>query len=581
MKNNRSLWEKLFNFYCLQHAFILVAVVFLLGCTQQIIKLEKETSSQKPSSDVYAQGVIQQTIYGQVEGTIDEGTSGLVWRGIRFAKSPAGDLRWRPPQEPEKWEGVKEAKSHAPICIQGTGGSGEEDCLSVDIYRPNSGETGLPVYVWIHGGSNSAGKAAGNNLSYFAKEANVVAVAIQYRLGPFGFFKHDALNTGDPQGDSGNYGLLDQMLALSWVKKNISFFGGDPKNVTAAGESAGAHNILSLMMSKYTKGLFQKAIYQSGGMEVIQLPRAKDQSDAYVKNLKLTSTGKALAKELRALDAKAILKAKPKNARFGTIVDGHVIPDSYYCLLEAGDYNKMPIIMGGNRNENSFWMLLGGGPDRKWRKLWGITSKKRKKTVADILTPEEQKNFALTNSITGRLWQAKQVHAVARSMRKFQEDVYVYDFQWGGTKGTDVEFVFGAAHANEIAFFNFMPIFDIWAKGRSITEENKAARLALAKAMRTYYAQFLHTGNPNGKAADLPEWKIWSNEKDGLKTLNLDASSEPGSADLNVYMTKREYRLNDLHKEIDELTDQTTQSYIKGVATKRRWVEPLCTKTTD
>jgi len=538
MNTKRSFGQGRRNFYRLIPAIVLVAVVFILITSSLALSNENQPN------------LIRKTIYGQVEGAIDQATNGLVWLGIRYAKSPTGDLRWRPPQEPEKWEGVKEAKSHAPIGIQGTGGTGEEDCLFLDIYRPNSEETGLPVYVWIHGGANETGKAAGNNLSFFAKEANVVAVCIQYRLGPLGFFKHDALNTGDPVADSGNYGLLDQMFALSWVKKNISFFGGDPKNVTAAGESAGAHDILSLMMSKYAKGLFHKAIYQSGGMEVIRLPRAKKQSDGYVKNLKLTSTGEALARELRALDAKVILAAKPKNTRFGVIVDGHVIPDSYYCLLEKGDYNKVPIIMGGNRNEYTLWLLLGGGPKRKWGKLWRITSKSRKKTVAEILTPEEQKTYALTSSITGRLWQAKQVHAVARSMRRFQEDVYVYDFQWGGTKGTDVEFVFGAAHANEIAYFNFKANFDIWAKGKSITEENKAARLALAKAMRTYYAQFLHTGNPNGKVK-LPVWEKWSNEKNGVKTLNLDASSEPGSADLNVFMTTRDYTAHCVRKELD------------------------------
>ncbi len=175
MKTKRVSRPGTLTFNRLIHAIFFVAVVFILLNPSQAI------------CDDTQPNLIRDTIYGQVEGTIDEGTSGLVWRGIRFAKSPAGDLRWRPPQEPEKWEGVKEAKSHAPICIQGTGGSGEEDCFFLDIYRPNSEETGLPVYVWIHGGTNSAGKAAGNNLSYFAKEANVVAVAIQYRLGPFGF----------------------------------------------------------------------------------------------------------------------------------------------------------------------------------------------------------------------------------------------------------------------------------------------------------------------------------------------------------------------------------------------------------
>ena len=255
----------------------------------------------------YVQGSTQYTQYGQVGGTTDKATGNLVWKGIRFARAPVGDLRWKAPREPDSWRDVKEAKDTAPNCIQGSGGNGEEDCLFLDIYRPDSADAKLPVYVWIHGGANSAGSAP--DLNFFAKNANIVAVSIRYRLGPLGFFKHDALNTGDPLDDSGNYGLLDQMMALKWVKTNIRLFGGDPNNVTAAGESAGAHNILAMLMSKYANGLFHKAIYQSGGMEVFQLPKAKAQSDGYVKKLQLTSTGQNLAKELRALEAKAIFKA--------------------------------------------------------------------------------------------------------------------------------------------------------------------------------------------------------------------------------------------------------------------------------
>ncbi|MBW2086451.1 MAG: carboxylesterase family protein [Deltaproteobacteria bacterium] len=176
------------------------------------------------------------------------------------------------------------------------------------------------------------------------------------------------------------------------------------------------------------------------------------------------------------------------------------------------------------------------------------------------MNAEEKKSYALTNAMGGKIWQALKGHRAARLLRKHQKDVYVYDFRWGGAKGTDVEFVFGAAHANEIAYFNYNATFDIWAKNRSITKETKAAREALAKAMRTYYAQFLHTGNPNGKAK-IPDWKPWSNEKDGVKTLNLDASSEPGSSELKVFMTKREYVFKDILQEIEDMTDETAKKF--------------------
>lgn len=532
------------------HAVFFTATVFILLNSSQAIGDENQPN------------LIRDTIYGQVSGTIDEATNSQVWRGIRFAKAPSGELRWKPPQEPENWEGVLEAKQAPPQCIQGTGVKGEEDCLFLNIYRPNSEAANLPVYVWIHGGANSTGSAP--DLSLFAKQANLVVVAIQYRLGPLGFFKHDALNAGNPL-DTGNYGLLDQMLAFQWVKNNISFFGGDPKNVTAAGESAGAHDILALLTVKKAENLFHKAIYQSGGMENIELAKAKKQSAGYVKKLKLKSTGIELARELRALTAKRILKAKPKGARFGVIADGNLIEGNLLCLVKQGKYNKMPILMGGNRNEYSAWLLWYQGPEGKWAKLWNVLPKGGNKEISEILNEEEQKTFALTSSLTSRLWQAQLNHSVASFMRQHQDNVFVYDYQWGGTKGSKVDFILGASHANEIGYFHYGGDWDWMGQGTSLTEENKEARHALSKAMMTYQAQFAHSGTPNGMAS-LPEWKVWSNEEDGVKTMNLDASSEPGSAELKVFMTKREYIQADLIRELEESNDKIAQKFTKMIA---------------
>jgi para-nitrobenzyl esterase len=528
-----------------------------------------------PLTQPYVQGVTQGTIYGLVEGVEQDGV--LSWLGIRFAKAPEGDLRWKSPQEPEAWSDVKETKSAASRCIQGANGSGEEDCLFLNIYRPDSEATYLPVYVWIHGGSNSAGGAP--NLSFFAKEANVVAVSIQYRLGPLGFFKHDALATGDSLDDSGNYGLLDQLMALEWVQDNIAYFGGDPTNVTAAGESAGAHDILSMMMSSYAEGLFHKVIYQSGGMGILELPRAKEQSATYVANLGLTSAGETLSDELRALDPEAILAALPEGASFSVIVDGNLIPGSYYCLLKSGNYNHVQILMGGNRNESSLWLVLGGGPEGKWTQFRGNGRGDPPRTVDNVLSAEEQDEYAFANDLAGRSWQARRVHTIARSIGQFQDDVYVYDFRWGGTVGTDVEFVFGAAHANEITYFNYEGNSDVWAGNLSITDDNKAAREALAQAMRTYYARFLHTGDPNGgtrtDGTALPSWEPWSNTIGDVKALNLDASSVPGSADLDIFMTTREYLLAELNQEIDDVADPTFRSWLS----RYQYPDPLCTNT--
>jgi len=529
---------------------LIAAALIITGCASLFAK------------KTYVQGVTQHTQYGQVTGTTDENTDNLVWRGIRFAKAPAGDLRWKAPEGPEKWQGVIETKQAPPQCIQGAGGNGEEDCLFLNIYRPNSEATNLPVYVWIHGGSNKTGRAP--DLNYFAKEANLVVVAIQYRLGPLGFFKHDALKTGDPLEDSGNFGLLDQMMALKWVKNNIHLFGGNPNNVTIAGESAGAHNILALLTIEEANDLYHKAVYQSGGMECMGLGYAKKMSAEYVEKLKLTSTGAELARELRAIDAKSLLKAVRK-WRFGVIDDGNMIKGDLLCLVKQGKYNKVPIFMGGNRNEYSAWLLWNKGPEKKWAKLWSTLSRRGKKKISDILNEEEQKTFALTSSLTSRLWQAKLVHSTARFMRQYQDNVFVYDYQWGGTKGSKVDFVLGASHANEIGFFHYGGNWDWMGRQTSITEVNKAARHALAKAMLTYQAQFAYLGSPNG-AAKLPEWKVWSNEENGVKTMNLDASSEPGSAELKLFMTKREYIQEDLIREMEESNDEIVQKFTKMIA---------------
>jgi para-nitrobenzyl esterase len=541
--------------FLLRSALSLAVVVMLLaGCARMVVKTDLEPI---PKLEVQ-EGIVRNTTTGQIEGKVDESLGTLVWEGVRYAKPPVDDLRWKAPRDLDSRAGIMETKKPGSVCTQP--GKGNEDCLFLNIYRPNTSEKNLPVYVWIHGGSNRAGEAP--NLEYFAKDANIVVVSIQYRLGPFGFFKHDALNTGNPLDDSGNYGLLDQVQALKWVRRNITSFGGDPLNVIIAGESAGAGDIYYLLIAKEARGLFHKAISQSPGASNLTLSEARTFSAGYIKELELTSEGEQLAKDLRAVNANNLNRSTPPGIRFGIIIDGKVIKDSFPCLFESGDYTKVPIIIGGNRNEYSLWLVLGGGPDGKWGKLSQIAApnKEQKKTVDEILNPEEKKSYALVNDMGGKIWKALKVHNTARSMRKHQKDIYVYDFQWGGTKGTDVEFVYGAAHANEIAYFNYNAEFDIWAKNMSITDENKTAREALAKVMRTYYAQFLHTGNPNGKAR-IPVWEPWSNKKDGAKIMNLDASSEPGSAELKVFMDKKEFIYQDVRQEIENMGDETAKKF--------------------
>lgn len=219
---------------------------------------------------------IAKTDYGKLKGYVDENKEVLVWKGVPYAKPPVGELRWAAPEDPEPWHGVRDATSPAKICTQlyttdkwiRTGvvdPASSEDCLYVDIYRPERptyGHERLPVYVWIHGGSNNFGSARQYDGSVLAARSDVVVVVVQYRLGPLGWLYHPAIQTGgvDKLTDSGNFGTLDHAQALKWIHKNIDAFGGNPHNVTVTGESAGAHNTMNMVISPLGKGLFHLSL---------------------------------------------------------------------------------------------------------------------------------------------------------------------------------------------------------------------------------------------------------------------------------------------------------------------------------
>ena len=210
---------------------------------------------------------------GKVEGIFDNHNT-LAWKGIPFAKPPIGDLRWKRPDDPDPWGGVKQTDQFCDQCTQyagqGTDVIGSEDCLYLNVWRPDSEEIDLPVYLWIHGGGNSIGSAVytAYDGSKMASNGNLIVVSTNYRLGPLGWFTNPVLRKGKKgtaMSDSGNYGTLDIIMALKWVQQNIEAFGGDPDNVTIAGESAGSMNVHSLLLSPIASGLFHKAIAQSSG----------------------------------------------------------------------------------------------------------------------------------------------------------------------------------------------------------------------------------------------------------------------------------------------------------------------------
>ena len=296
---------------------------------------------------------------GAVEGARAGGVS--VFKGMAFAQPPIGDLRWREPRPPMAWRGVRKADAFAPACMQkGVSMPGEtpsavsEDCLHLNIWTPAARNgAGLPVIVWIHGGGYANGSASmplywGDRLAL----RGVVVVTVAYRLGPLGFLAHPELTRESGRGASGNYGLMDQIAALEWVRRNIAAFGGDPARVTIAGQSAGAMSVSMLMASPRAAGLFQGAIAQSGGLfEPVQLAPSYQLANAERDGAAYgASVGAGSLAELRALPAARLLEGQA-GAVTHPVIEPYVLPRSPYDAFVAGRQNDVPILIGSNAEE--------------------------------------------------------------------------------------------------------------------------------------------------------------------------------------------------------------------------------------
>jgi para-nitrobenzyl esterase len=283
---------------------------------------------------------------GLVQGVAAPGLT--IYKGIPFAAAPLGDLRWRPPQPAAKWEGVRAADQFGPDPYQGDGkGHVSEDCLYLNVWTPAKAATDkVPVLVWIYGGGFSFG---GNdnpthNGEHLARKG-VVLVTINYRVGPLGFLAHPELSAESPHHASGNYGLLDQIAGLQWVKRNIAAFGGDPDRVTIFGESAGGISVSMLCASPEAKGLFRGAISQSGGS--FGPPRPTTYPGENMKRLAdAERAGVAYAQKAGAASLAELRKVAP-----GKLPDGWVVPDDQHKLYEAGRYNVVDILVGYNSDE--------------------------------------------------------------------------------------------------------------------------------------------------------------------------------------------------------------------------------------
>jgi para-nitrobenzyl esterase len=445
---------------------------------------------------------------GFVQGTNEDGLT--VYRGIPFAAPPVGDLRWRAPQPAARWEGVKQTTRFAPAPMQGGNPpSGKsEDCLYLNIWSPaKSPRDKIPVMVYIYGGGFSGGSTSEPWISgeKLAKKG-VVLVSIAYRVNQFGFLAHAGLSAEDPNHVSGNYGLLDQIAALKWIKKNIDSFGGDPDKVTIFGESAGAISVSMLCASPLAKGLFSGAISQSGGSfgptrpttypgeNMKTLKQAEIDGEVY-----LQKAGVASITELRKIDADKLPSGWGLPGGW-PIVDGRVIPEVQYKLYEAGKYNDVPVLIGYNSDEGASFTWVKSTEDF----VSGVKTRYGK--FADTLLMA----YPLDSGKVGRTardlsrdaafgWQTWSWAKLQSRSGKSKVFFYYFDQHPDYPKGSP-RYGFGSPHAQDVSY-----VFQhLDAANPELTKSDSE----ISEAMAIYWTNFAKYGDPNGEG--IPDWPTFS-----------------------------------------------------------------------
>ena len=476
---------------------------------------------------------------GIISGTVSDGVPAYL--GIPFAAPPVGDLRWREPQPVKQWTGELDCSKYALACPQPKSlfydvGATNEDCLYLNVWSTaKSPDAGLPVMVWIHGGSYTTG--AGSQSMYDGKNLarqDVVVVTINYRLGPLGFLSHPLLSQESPNGVSGNYGLLDQIAALKWVKKNIRSFGGDPNRVTVFGESAGAASICSLMISPLAEGLFQQAISESGSFgDAYPVARENTVEKAEKTGLELTATlgcdkAENVLAAMRQKTADDIVNAAYKNydanggTKYRPVEDGWVIPGNPWSLFTAGKQAKVPLLIGTNANEGTIFILPKLLIQKMTRQDYETYIKNLyKDNAAEVLArfpaaSTEEVPAAYSKMFTIMSFAAGALHA-ADTTAANNSPVYMYKF----TRIPDTLLkMFGAFHGLEIfyLFGNFMI--------RVAPIPDTPADSTLSQTIMRYWSNFARTGNPNGPG--LPDWPAYSADKGQYIELGDNVTASAG-----------------------------------------------------
>jgi len=460
------------------------------------------------------------------DGVLTGATAGATrqFLGIPYAKPPIGELRWKPPQPVEKWTKPREATEYGNRCAQKdsavlmNAASEEEDCLYLNVWAPAATKP-LPVMFWIHGGGNVNGSASEPvpyvNSGYFYEgrslaELGVVVVSFNYRLGVMGFYDHVAL-----AGKGANQGLLDQTAALEWVKKNIGAFGGDPENVTIFGESAGSYDVCAHVASPKSRGLFHKAISQSGGCTTLLATREIAQKTGATLSEKLGCTGDSAA-VLSCMRGKSVPElleaATPDVGAFGPSVDGVFMPDQTRAIYDSGDIAQVPYMLGSNTDEGTLFVAASTVADEEAYKA-ALTAQFGAERIDPILAQYPASKFmeaanpfkAALARVFGDSRLVCTTFDSALRASAAGSTVYAYNFDIPTPIGD-----LGATHGAELT--------SVFGTSPSFTPEAKAA----SEQIQRYWTNFAKTGNPNG--GDDLEWPEFNADANVRINLALEPS---------------------------------------------------------
>ncbi len=452
---------------------------------------------------------------GSVEGTASAEGKVRIFKGIPFAAPPVGDLRWKAPQPAPKWPGVKMTRDFGARCMQGKiypdmvfrDNGPSEDCLYLNVWTPAKfAQAKLPVMVWIYGGGFAAGSAseARQDGEVLAKKG-VVVVSFNYRLSIFGFFSLPELTKESGHNASGNYGMLDQVAALQWVQRNIAVFGGDPQNVTIFGESAGSFSVSGLMASPLARGLFKRAIGESGAF-MRKDPGARPLAETEANHAKFAdaigATSLAALRDKPAADllAEAL---KLNTARFWPNIDGYFFPEDPKAIYASGKQNHMPLLAGWNADEHDYAdFFQKDEPTVKnyvtlAQAIFGENTKQFLElypAATDDEAKRSAQSFASDQSIAYGTWKWIDLQTSAGNTT-----VYRYEFDDAPPQPAGKESR-GAYHSAEIEF-----VFEtLQSKNLPWRPDDEK----LSELMTTYWTNFAKTGDPNGPG--LPWWPAYS-----------------------------------------------------------------------